>query len=396
MSTQANAPRRFWRRVLWGLVWPARTERIEPTLSGIVLIGLCLGIGTAAYNSASNILFIALSLLLACLILSGVLAWWNLRRVEWTLEVEPPLRAGEPAEVGLELRNGKRFLPTYALWFDFAATPRDRRQEARPESTITGKGIDVWAALAKAAETGQTGTVHLRTRLDPSGGARLGWMFTPQRRGLLRIELRAVGSLFPFGFLRKSGATHLYRDVPVWPAPVEYRRYAGGSAFRPSGEQRQARSGTEGDMIALRAYDPGDSHRLIHWKASAKTGRLLVRQFSAQNSEACTLVLRTSEELWPRPDQFELLMSFAATLAQDLFHAGRLQAAAIDDRPAVITRRVADLDYFLDCLAEVAPSPPPAGPPLSPPRPRSHVLTFEPDGPRGVAAFVNGIKTAAT
>ena len=54
--------RLFWRRVLWGLVWPRRFERIQPTISGVVLIGLSLGIGTAAYNSASNILFIALAL----------------------------------------------------------------------------------------------------------------------------------------------------------------------------------------------------------------------------------------------------------------------------------------------------------------------------------------------
>ena len=83
--------RRFWRRVLWGLLWPRRQQRIQPTVSGLVLIGLSLGIGTAAYNSASNILFIALSLLLACLILSGVLTWLNLRHVDWQLEVRPCL-----------------------------------------------------------------------------------------------------------------------------------------------------------------------------------------------------------------------------------------------------------------------------------------------------------------
>ena len=173
MRPALKGPRRFWRRVLWGLVWPARAERIQPTISGLVLIGLSLGIGTAAYNSASNILFIALSLLLACLILSGVLAWWNLRRVDWQLDVEPPLRAGQPAELGLVLSNDKKFLPTYALWFEFAATPTERLPQARPESTITAKGIDVWAALSRRLEGAQSGTVHMRTRLDPSGRSRL-------------------------------------------------------------------------------------------------------------------------------------------------------------------------------------------------------------------------------
>jgi uncharacterized protein (DUF58 family) len=391
--------RRFWRQVLWRLVWPRRHERIQPTISGVVLIGLSLGIGTAAYNSASNILFIALSLLLACLILSGVLSWLNLRRLDWRLEIQPPLRAGQETEVGLLLHNGKRQLPTYALWFEFAARPFSRGEDARPESTVTARGIDVWAALARVPEAPLSGTVHLRARLDPGCEERLGWIFTPARRGLLRIELLGVGSLYPFGFLRKLTGTDLHTEVPVWPAPVEYRRFAGAGPRRPSGDLQQARAGSEGDMMALRRYEWGDSHRLIHWKASARTGRLVVRQYSAQNSETCSIWLKTDASVWTRPEQFELLMSFAATLAQDLFRAGRLQSAAVDAGPQVAMRRVADLDSFLDRLAEARPLPSPGegtaarsgrGPQ------RSNLLTFEPEGARGVAAYINGNKAAST
>jgi len=393
-----SVPRLFWRRLLWNLVWPRRYERIQPTLSGVVLIGLSFGIGTAAYNSASNILFIALALLLSCLILSGVLAWLNLRRLEWQLEVEPPFRAGQEAEVGLLLKNDKAFMPTYALWFEFAATPLARGEPARPESTITAKGIDVWAALKKAEAAGARGTVHLSARLDPGGSSRLGWLFTPAQRGLLRIELRGVGSLFPFGFLRKFTGTDQRREIPIWPAPVEYRRFASGSARRPQGEVRLARAGHEGEMVALRPYETGDSHRLIHWKASARSRELLIRQFSSQNSDACSMWLRTDASVWTRPEQFELLMSFAATLAQDLFRAGRLRSTAIDAGRPVAARRVADLDSFLDRLAEAQPLPAPPGSPPQEPGPgrsRLNILTFEPDGPRGVAAFINGNKIAA-
>jgi uncharacterized protein (DUF58 family) len=395
VSAAGSARRPFWRRAIWGLIWPTRHERIQPTVSGAVLIGLSLGIGTAAYNSASNILFIALSLLLACLILSGVLAWLNLRRVGWQLEIEPPLRAGQEALVGLQLHNGKGFLPTYALWFEFAAGPFERGEPARPETTITARGIDVWAALARKEEAVASGTVHLRSRLDAGGRARLDWAFTPARRGLYRVELRGVGSLYPFGFLRKLAGTDLRREVHVWPAPVEYRRFQGAGARRSSGDLQQPRAGNEGDMIALRRYEFGDSHRLVHWKASARTGRLVVRQFSAENSEACSIWLRTDAGLWGAPGQFELLMSFAATLAQDLFCAGRLQSAGIDSGPQLPMRRVADLESFLDRLAEARPLPAREGE-GAPARARINVLTFEPDGPRGVAAFTNGIKTAST
>jgi uncharacterized protein (DUF58 family) len=385
--------------VLWGMLWPARSERIQPTISGVVLIGLCMGIGTAAYNSSSNILFIALSLLLACLILSGVLAWLNLRKLDWRLEVQPLLRAGQEAGVGLLIKNGKKFLPTYALWFEFVASPLDRRAPGKPESTITGKGIDVWAVLKKAEEATLKGTVHLSTRLDPGSETRLDWAFTPAKRGLLKIELRGVGSLFPFGFLRKLTGTELQTVVPVWPAPVEYRRFAGSGPRRPSGDLQQAKAGNEGDMIALRRYEHGDSHRLIHWKATARTGRLLVRQFSAQSMEASSIWVRTDASIWQREEQFELLMSFAATLAQDLFRAGRLQAASVDAQPMATMRRVADLESFLDRLAEAMPLPAPKGGAVQAPRPsrqNANLITFEPEGTRGVAAFINGTKTAAT
>src|SRR3954470_5176218 len=128
--------RRFtWSGLLWSMVYPQRGHRILPTIPGLVLIGLSLGIGTAAYNSSSNILFITLSLLLACLILSGVLSWLNLRGVTWRLRVAPPLRAGHDAVVTLELRNAKTFLPTYGLWFEFMARGIESTAGQRAEAT---------------------------------------------------------------------------------------------------------------------------------------------------------------------------------------------------------------------------------------------------------------------
>ena len=95
VSAARSQRRRFtWNALLWAMVYPQRGQRTVPTVSGTLLIALALGIGSAAYNSANNILFITLSLLRACLILSGVLSWLNFRSVAWRLELVPPLRAG--------------------------------------------------------------------------------------------------------------------------------------------------------------------------------------------------------------------------------------------------------------------------------------------------------------
>ncbi|MEJ1974381.1 MAG: hypothetical protein WDM96_18585 [Lacunisphaera sp.] len=88
-------PRKFsWHRLVWTLVFPKRRHRIALTIPGLFLMGLALGIGTAAYNTASNILFITLSLLLACLLLSGLLSWFNFMGMSWRLRPPGAWRAG--------------------------------------------------------------------------------------------------------------------------------------------------------------------------------------------------------------------------------------------------------------------------------------------------------------
>ncbi|PAW67924.1 MAG: hypothetical protein B9S34_03955 [Opitutia bacterium Tous-C1TDCM] len=400
----ARAPRAgfSWAVLLWSLVYPQRGHRILPTIPGVILIALALGIGTAAYNSSSNILFITLSLLLACLILSGVLSWLNLRGTEWRLQLAPPLRAGHDAVVGLDLRNGKRFLPTYGLWFEFLAKPVDRYGPARAESTVTASGAEVKAALARAEAAERRGRVPQIGRLDPRGEGRVEWIVRPAERGRLRVELASVGSLFPFGFLRKDVGTEVRCDAIVWPAPTEYRRHALGAARRVAGGERVTRPGTGGDLLAVRRYTPGDSHRLIHWKASARTQTLLVRQLAAESAEGYSLWVRTEGGMWRRPEQFEVLVSLAATLAEDLFRTGRLVAVAIDGGGPLPVRRVHDLELFLDALAVLriseqpfAPAPETgaagAEPATGTPRGgRQQVITFVPDGVRGVAAYVDG------
>ncbi len=85
----ARVRRNFnWQALLWLLVFPKKRHRIALTLPGLFLMALSMGIGSAAYNTASNILFITLSLLLACLLLSGLMSWFNFAGVCW--RVRPP------------------------------------------------------------------------------------------------------------------------------------------------------------------------------------------------------------------------------------------------------------------------------------------------------------------
>ncbi len=356
-----------WRAFMWSLVYPYRGNRLLLTLPGGIVIAVAMGIAAAAYNTSNNILFIALSLLLACLVFSGLLSWLNFKKMSWRLRVQPPLRAGRDHSVVIELNNGKQVLPSYGLWFEISAAGAKR--PAR---------------------------LPLRERLDAQGSACLEWTLKPEKRGRLKIELLTVGSLFPFGFLKKLVGSELAREVLVWPAPVEYQKFTLASWHQPGHVERASRAGQGGDLFALRNYARGDSHREVHWKASARLRRLMVRQHAAETQTGFVLWLQTSSDDWTRPDQFELMCSLAATMAEDLFRAGRLVSVSINDEAPLPVRRMHDLERFLDRLALVKPE----APAYQSSRGavsvrRANVLTFAPDGARGVIAYVDGEKAAS-
>ena len=355
-----------FRRLLWSLLLPPRGPRMGLTLPGALLVALALAIGGAAYNTSNNILFITLSLLLSCLLLSGVLAWLNFSGLRWRLRVRPPLREGMEHSVLVEVRNDKRFAPTYALDFECGAT-----------------------GLAAPVMVGLPG------RLDPGAPVVAEWRLRPARRGLLRVELVAALSVFPFGFVRKVVAIGWAQEVPVWPAAVAYQTFHNPPGWRPRAGARRGPTGPRGgDLRALRRYSPGDPPRAVHWKASARARRLLVREFAPELDDGVLLSLQTPAERWPRPEQFELLCGLAATLAEDLFHAGRLRATAVGDGPVQPVRGARDVEAFLDAIALLEPRPGPVRSDAALAA-RPGLMTFVPDGARGVTAYVDGIKTAS-
>lgn len=378
-----------WHELVWKLVFPKRRHRIALTIPGLFLMALAMGIGTAAYNTASNILFITLSLLLACLLLSGLLSWFNLMGMCWRMPPPGAWRAGHETLVTVELVNRKRWLPTYSLWFELASQPKHIPEPVSPD----GKELKIREILAAAEKHISRGKVYLRDRIEPGATVTLDWGLKPVRRGEALVELTAVGSLFPFGFLRKSLGTDVSHPVLVWPAQVEYQWVGATAAHAGNAGRRTSRFGTGDDLLALRKYELGDSHRLIHWKASARLGQLMIRQFAAETREGYVLQLGNSAVLWSRPDQFELLCSLAATLAEDLFAAGRLRGLVLEDGTFVEVRRLRDVEVFLDHLARLQPSD------SNPARPEAglhhNLITFAPDGARGVAAYVDGRKTAS-
>jgi len=344
-------------RLLWHLLLPQDVQRTRLTRAGAVLLVVAFGIGLAAYNNANNVLFMALSLLLSTLVLSGLLSWINFRGVRWRMRLPAHWRAGEPGPMRLELANRKKITPTYSLLFH-----------------------------ARTERLGRVEPQHLPDRLNPVGETSLAWLFHPQVRGADAVEISAVESQFPFGFLRKTTGGSLRQPVLVWPARVEYE-------FRPptSHQPRQAgdaqrRPGSGADLLGLRPYRFGDAPRLVHWKATARLRELVVRQTGEEQQCGYHLVVEATKARWTDPAQFERLCSFAASLAEDLYTAGKLRAVTVQNDPTQVILRLVDLQAVFDRLAQLEPAEHvPGSIPTGP-----EIITFQPGTRHQVHAYLGG------
>ena len=64
----------------------------------------------------------------------------------------------------------------------------------------------------------------------------------------------------------------------------------------------------------LREYVPGDDRRNIHWRTSARTGTLMVRQFVDTRRAHLGIVLSSREDDYASDEEFELAVSVAGSL----------------------------------------------------------------------------------
>jgi hypothetical protein len=74
---------------------------------------------------------------------------------------------------------------------------------------------------------------------------------------------------------------------------------------------------------AIREYTPGDSRRQIHWKSTAKSGRLMVRQYEESRRSRMAVVLSVAESEYADADEFELAVGCAASLGLRAVHDAR-------------------------------------------------------------------------
>jgi uncharacterized protein (DUF58 family) len=154
----------------------------------------------------------------------------------------------------------------------------------------------------------------------------------------LALEVRGAPGMFevPLTFANPYG-------IEVAPRPMSAYLQSGRGGpsllMAPSGRAGKLR-GDGTSLRELREHMPGDPFRRIAWRATARRGRLMVREFEREERDVVWVVLDVSVELWAGPlgrAPLDLLIDEAAAIvARHLGRGDRVGLAVFAAQPRLL------------------------------------------------------------
>jgi uncharacterized protein (DUF58 family) len=286
------------------LRWISYRMEYRLTREGWIYIGGIVLVALAAINTGNNLLFLILACLIASILMSGVLSSLTVMGVELNLELPEHIFAGQTVRGTVELRNEKQIWPSFSLRVE-AATKKNA-----PTAVLLG--TPVYFPYVPRHESVRQSVPLLFAR-----------------RGLYRQETFRIVTRFPFGFLQKARRLDLTSEALAYPsveATPEFLEVLPGI----HGAIETLAKGRGQDLYALRGYMPTDSARHVHWKASARLGSLMVREFAREDDTRVLLVLDPHSDaarasaLAAEKERFERTVELCAAIAWSFHERGAL------------------------------------------------------------------------
>ncbi len=300
-----------------------RRFRIHITRTGYLFFALSLLVGIAALNTGNNLLYLVFSMMMSFIILSGLLSNNTLTKLFLRPAFPKRIFAGQEVPVRLTLENQKRWFPSFSLVLSPEGTPRPR-----------------------------PGTAYV-TKIPPGLSAHAADFVTFPRRGKSPLPGYRVETSYPFGLIRKYTSVPGTGEVVVYPklVPVQARLLADVRSF---GEFLSGQSGGSSNPYGLRDLTYGDPARLIHWKTSARVGKLKVKEFEREKRLRITIDVRLAPADRSKPDLREKALSLAASLLLFFPSRGFEVSLRLNGEP-IEPRGRGFLDAYLTALALAQP-----------------------------------------
>ncbi len=230
---------------------------------GLLMLAVALFIGGLATNI--SFFYYLTYVLLGLLVVAYLWAWSNLEGLE--MERESSVSRAQVGEVARER------LTIYNTWI----IPK-LWVEVRDHSDMPSHGTGFVSYLP--------------------GKSRRRWMIrtTCTLRGKWTLGPISVHSGDPFGIFRLSKVVDLTNEIIVYPATIELPKFQLPSAELLGGQDVRSRTfQVTPNVSTIRQYAPGDSFNRIHWRSSARTGQLMVKEFELDPSADIWLILDMEE-----------------------------------------------------------------------------------------------------
>lgn len=132
-------------------------------------------------------------------------------------------------------------------------------------------------------------------------------------RGIYRLELVEVYGGEGLGLAQWSRSFAAEQELTVYPAPFVHRNTAHAGDGQTQAMAAPAYMPQENWTPQLRGYVPGDPMNRIHWKATAKSGELQIREMPQQRSEVLDICI--DPDRMSDGESFEWKVSLAAGIS---------------------------------------------------------------------------------
>jgi len=224
--------------------------------------------------------------------------------------------------------------------------------------------ITIFDALPSAHLSGAM--PFAETRLAPNGTVKLAFSVTGGARGVAPLGDVALRVRTPLGLASRTLRYARTDEVLVAPSLAGVKRFrwlAVHHRLATVGVRDARRRGEGRSFARLRDYVSGDDPRHIDWKATARRGHPITREFSVEQSQTVFIMVdagRSMTQLSGRYPRFEYALSATLLLADVAVNAGdRVGALVFDDQLRALVpaqRGVTALHALRAALVPVQPT----------------------------------------
>jgi uncharacterized protein (DUF58 family) len=247
-----------------------------------------------------------------------------------------------------------------------------------PASLAVGVRTEVMLRLANPAGRGLRLALHdhhpasfeaeglSRTiQLAPGQWTELRYQVRPVARGEARFgatEVRLLSPLRLWQARRWTGEGQAVRVYPNFRALAKYTLLATDNRLSQIGVLQVRRRGEGTEFHQLREYRQGDSQRAIDWKATARTARLISREYEEEKNQRVLLVVDCGRRMASKDDELSHF-DHALNAALLLGHVAARQGDAVGlmttagvDRYVEPRKSVAAVNAILNHVYDIEPT----------------------------------------